>query len=140
LHIVGGPGTTLDDLGVAPEVRDPVAAVVAAEPEHVAIAPVTVRRRGPDGCRMQAQEFRRGRELRRRQAVVLPVLPRSRTTPEADLERGAVVDVVLRHSPSSNRADDLRNGRVDVRASRIEIGEFASSNWSPSEQGGVRSS
>ncbi len=40
--VVGHLGATLDDLGVEPEVRDQVAAVLVAQREHIVTTPATV--------------------------------------------------------------------------------------------------
>ena len=40
--VVGHLGATLDDLGVDPEVRDQVAAVLVAQREHIVTVPATV--------------------------------------------------------------------------------------------------
>ena len=40
--VVGHLGATLDDLGVEPQVRDQVAAVLVAQREHIVTAPATV--------------------------------------------------------------------------------------------------
>lgn len=41
-RVVSHLGATLDDLGVEPEVRDQVAAVLVAQREHIVTAPATV--------------------------------------------------------------------------------------------------
>jgi truncated hemoglobin YjbI len=40
--VVGHLGATLDDLGVDPDVRDQVAAVLVAQREHIVTVPATV--------------------------------------------------------------------------------------------------
>ena len=71
--------------------------------------------------------------------------------PEGDVERGAMVDVVVQRGPWSSRDVYLSGARADVRAlkealvsarvpeARIKVEEFTPSSWSPSEAEGAQS-
>jgi NAD(P)H-flavin reductase len=71
--------------------------------------------------------------------------------PEGDVERGAMVDLVLSRGPWSSRDIYLSGAQEDVRAlrqalvqarvpeKRIKVEEFTPSSWTPSEAEGARS-
>ena len=71
--------------------------------------------------------------------------------PKGDVERGAMVDVVLQRGPWSSRDVYLSGAREDVRAlkdalvqarvaeKRIKVEEFTPSSWSPREAEGAQS-
>lgn len=93
------------------------------------------------------------RELEQRHAWLHVVLVATKhDDPKGDVERGAMVDLVVQRGPWSSRDVYLSGAREDVRAlkdalvhtrvpeKRIKVEEFTPSSWSPSEPEGARSS
>jgi NAD(P)H-flavin reductase len=92
------------------------------------------------------------RELEQRHPWLHVVLVATKQDdPEAAVERGAMVDVVLERGPWSSRDVYLSGARADVRAlkealvqarvpaTRIKVEEYTPSSWTPSEAEGAQS-